>query len=47
MVEMGGGDDSYESQNGPYIIADINHTFSRNQEGFEYRQNMSLIREYA
>tara|TARA_B100000809_G_scaffold261887_1_gene311679 strand:- start:15 stop:1220 length:1206 start_codon:yes stop_codon:yes gene_type:complete len=47
MVEMGGAEDTYESQNGPYIIADINHIFTRNQEGFEYRQNMSLIREYA
>jgi hypothetical protein len=45
-VFQGGGDKSISKADGPYVIADINHMFHRNDDNsFEYNQNMTLIRE--
>jgi len=45
-VFQGRGDKSKSISDGPYIIADINHMFQRNDDNsFEYNQNMTLIRE--
>jgi hypothetical protein len=45
MVEQGGANKSHTISDGRYIIADVNHIFTHKGNGFEYRQDMSLIRE--
>jgi hypothetical protein len=45
MVEQGGANKSHTISDGSYIIADVNHIFTHKGNGFDYRQDMSLIRE--
>jgi len=46
-VEMGEGDKSRAIGDGNYVIADINHIFSWEGNGYNYQQDMTLIREMA
>ena len=46
-VKQGGGNISRTISDGPYIIANINHIFQTEDNGINYIQEMSLIREYA
>jgi hypothetical protein len=46
-VEMGEGNKSASIGDGPYIIADINHIFTWEGNGYRYQQDMTLIREMA
>ncbi len=46
-VEMGEGDKSKAIGDGNYVIADINHIFSWEGNGYNYQQDMTLIREMA
>ena len=46
-IEQGGTDKSKTVSDGPYIISDINHIFTWDSNGFDYKQNMGLIRERA
>jgi len=44
---MGEGDKSKAIGDGNYVIADINHIFSWEGNGYNYQQDMTLIREMA
>ena len=46
-VKQGGSTISHTISDGPYIISNINHVFQTEDNGINYIQNMSLIREYA
>lgn len=46
-VKQGGSNKSRTISDGPYIISNINHVFQTEDNGINYTQNMSLIREYA
>jgi hypothetical protein len=46
-VKQGGSNISRTIADGPYIISNINHIFQTEDNGINYTQNMSLIREYA
>jgi hypothetical protein len=46
-VKQGGSNISRTIADGPYIISNINHMFQTEDNGINYTQNMSLIREYA
>jgi len=47
-VSLGGSNQSSEeAADGDYIVADINHLFVRTGEYIEYKQNATLIREFA
>jgi len=45
IVEQGGANKSHTISDGSYIIADVNHIFTHKGNGFDYMQDMSLIRE--
>ena len=47
LVELGGQENSSSISDGIYIISDINHVISYNGKDYEYKQHMTLIREYA
>jgi len=49
QLELGSGDNSYSISDGIYIVGNINHTFSRKDDGggLDYLQNVKLLREYA
>ena len=49
QLELGSGDDSYSISSGIYIVGNINHSFSRKDDGggLDYIQNIKLLREYA
>lgn len=49
ILELGGSDISYSVSDGPYIISNVNHLFSRTDDGggMQYVQNVKLLREYA
>ena len=49
LLELGRSDISYSVSDGPYIIANVNHLFSRTDDGggMNYVQNVKLLREYA
>lgn len=48
-LELGSGDESYSISSGTYIVGNINHSFSRKDDGggLDYIQNIKLLREYA
>jgi len=46
-VELGGQENSLSISDGHYIISDVNHIISYNGKKYEYKQHMTLIREYA
>jgi hypothetical protein len=46
-IELGGQENSASISDGIYIISDINHIMTFNGKNYEYKQHMTLIREYA
>lgn len=46
-VELGKQENSESISDGPYIISDINHVLTYNGKSYDYKQRMTLIREYA
>lgn len=48
-LELGSSDVSYSISDGVYIVGNINHSFSRKDDGggLDYIQNIKLLREYA
>ena len=47
LIELGGQENSSSISDGVYIISDINHILTYNGKTYDYKQHMTLIREYA
>ena len=49
LLELGGSDIASSISNGAYIVANVNHVFTRSDDGggLDYIQNVKLLREYA
>ena len=49
LLELGGSDIASSISNGAYIVANVNHIFTRSDDGggLDYIQNVKLLREYA
>ena len=49
QLELGSSEHSYSISSGIYIVGNINHSFSRKDDGggLDYVQNLKLLREYA